>query len=136
MPIAAGTVYIAPGDRHLEVVQRAGLPVTKLTMDPPENSCRPAVDVLFRSVARQYKGNTLAAVLTGMGADGRKGAEVLRTAGAEIIAQDEQTSVVWGMPGAVAGAGLAHAILPLDQIGIHMTTRATAGLARSKVVAP
>jgi two-component system chemotaxis response regulator CheB len=122
-PVRPGTVYIAPGDFHLEVVRSGTSVVTRLTTAPPENFCRPAVDVLFRSVAQVYGGNVLATVLTGMGQDGRRGAEVLRTAGAEVVAQDEETSVVWGMPGAVTQAGLADAVLPLPQIAGHLIAR-------------
>ena len=92
-----------------------------------EIPCRPAVDVLFRSVARTYGGATLAIVLTGMGQDGKRGAEQLRSAGAEIVVQDEASSVVWGMPGAVATAGLANAVLPLDEIANHLITRSAGG---------
>lgn len=137
MPVEPGTVYIAPGDRHLTVVRRGTTVVTRLTGDPPENSCRPAVDVLFRSMVPVYGGAVLAAVLTGMGHDGRRGAELLRTAGAEIVAQDEASSVVWGMPGAVVEGGLADAVLPLDSIAHHLSSKATAGLGgKSKVVIP
>jgi two-component system chemotaxis response regulator CheB len=93
----------------------------KLTQGPPENFCRPAVDVLFRSVAAAYGQHVLAAVLTGMGSDGARGAEVLRRGGAEVLAQDEASSVVWGMPGAVVGAGLAHGVLPLNQLAREIT---------------
>ena len=135
MPVTAGTVYIAPGDRHLTVVGRGTSVTTRLTTAPPENSCRPAADVLFRSVAQVYGASTLAVVLTGMGQDGRRGAEVLRAAGAEVVAQDQASSVVWGMPGAVVGAGLAHAVLPLAEIGGYLTTRvATHSVALPKVV--
>jgi two-component system chemotaxis response regulator CheB len=114
--LAAGHVYIAPGDFHLEV-KRAGTAVTtRLQQGPPENFCRPAVDVLFRSVAQVYGGAALAVVLTGMGADGRRGAEELREKGARVFVQDEATSVVWGMPGAIATAGLADEILPLPAV--------------------
>jgi two-component system chemotaxis response regulator CheB len=116
MPLVAGTVYIAPGDHHLEVVRRAGAAHTKLHDGPLENSCRPAVDPLFRSVAAGYAKAAVAVVLTGMGQDGRKGCEVLHRAGIEILVQDEETSVVWGMPGSVAQAGLADAVLPIDAI--------------------
>ncbi len=115
-PVEAGTVYIAPGDYHMEVERRRGQPVIRLHQGPPENSCRPAVDVLFRSAERVYGGAVVAVVLTGMGEDGRRGAEVLKSRGAYVIAQDENTSVVWGMPGAVVRAGLADAVLPLDQV--------------------
>ncbi|HEV7823464.1 MAG TPA: chemotaxis response regulator protein-glutamate methylesterase [Mycobacteriales bacterium] len=118
-----GHVYIAPGDRHLEVVRQGTLARTRLHDGPPECFCRPAVDVLFRSVAAAYKGSALGLVLTGMGQDGKRGSESLREAGSRIVVQDEATSVVWGMPGAVAGAGLAEAVLPLDQIGSAVLER-------------
>jgi two-component system chemotaxis response regulator CheB len=133
MEVTAGTAYIAPGDRHLLVHRRGVAIVVQLSGAPPENSCRPAVDVMYRSVAALYGGSALAAVLTGMGHDGRGGAKVLRDAGAEVLAQDEQTSVVWGMPGAVVGAGLADQVLPLDQIAACLLARVKAG--RSAAVA-
>jgi two-component system chemotaxis response regulator CheB len=126
MQLTAGTVYVAPGDHHLEVAKRGAQVVTMLHNGPAENFCRPAVDVLFRSVTRVYGGATLAVVLTGMGHDGRDGCKDLRAAGAEIVVQDEATSVVWGMPGAVATAGLAHSILPLTAIGPHVVSSAVA----------
>lgn len=125
--VRPGTVYIAPGDFHLEVHRRGTEVVTKLNTGPPENFCRPAVDVLFRSVAKTYGGATLAIILTGMGQDGKRGAEQLRGAGAEIVAQDEATSVVWGMPGAVATAGLANAVLPLGEVAHHLISRTAGG---------
>jgi two-component system chemotaxis response regulator CheB len=127
MVVRPGTVYIAPGDFHMEVHRRGTDVITKLNTGPPENFCRPAVDVLFRSVERTYGGATLAIILTGMGQDGRRGCEQLRTAGAEIVAQDEATSVVWGMPGAVTQAGLAHAVLPLGDIANHLISRTAGG---------
>jgi two-component system chemotaxis response regulator CheB len=121
-PLVPGRVLIAPGGSHL-VVRRAGTSVVaELTEDPPENFCRPAVDVLFRSVASVYGERVLAAVLTGMGRDGEKGAGAIRTAGGEVVVQDEATSVVWGMPGAVATAGQADRVLPLEQIGPHLAS--------------
>jgi len=123
VPLRPGTVHIAPGDTHLEVARAGTDVVTRLHAGPPENFCRPAVDVLFRSVARAYGGNVLAVVLTGMGQDGRRGAEELHRLGAEIVAQDEATSVVWGMPGAVTQAGLADAVLPLPEIANHLIAR-------------
>ncbi len=121
--LAPGTVYMAPGNFHL-TIQRAGLRiVTALNQDPPENSCRPAADVLFRSVAAAYAGGTLGVVLTGMGQDGLRGCEDISRAGGQIIVQDEATSVVWGMPGFVANAGLADRVLPLDQIAAEVTRR-------------
>ncbi|GGN79127.1 chemotaxis response regulator protein-glutamate methylesterase [Actinoplanes lobatus] len=127
MELAAGTVYIAPGDRHLVFERRGTATVTRLSGAPPENSCRPAVDVMFRSVAALYGGLAYAAVLTGMGQDGRSGAKVLRDSGAEVLAQDEASSVVWGMPGAVVGAGLADEILPLDRIASALLNRVRVG---------
>jgi two-component system chemotaxis response regulator CheB len=115
--VVPGRVLIAPGGFHLAVRRQGTSVVAELTEDPPENFCRPAVDVLFRSVASAYGDRTLAAVLTGMGRDGERGAKVIGDAGGEIYVQDDATSVVWGMPGAVAGAGLADKILPLPQIG-------------------
>ena len=112
-----GTVYIAPGDFHMELQGRGAAVVTRLQQGPPENFCRPAVDVLFRSAATVYGGDVLGVVLTGMGADGRRGSEQLVSRGASVVVQDEPTSVVWGMPGAVAGAGLAEEVLPLDDLG-------------------
>ena len=116
VPVAAGTVWIAPGDYHMRVRNQVGGTVVRLDQSPHENSCRPSVDVLFRSVAETYGGAAISAVLTGMGQDGLRGASALKASGAHIIAQDEATSVVWGMPGAVAGAGLANCVLPLDAV--------------------
>ena len=90
--------------------------MTALTADPPENFCRPAVDPLFRSAVAAYGGAVLAVVLTGMGADGRSGAGEIRAAGGTVVVQDQATSVVWGMPGAVAAAGYADEVLPLDRV--------------------
>jgi two-component system chemotaxis response regulator CheB len=133
MELTPGTVYIAPGDRHLVLRRRGATTITQLSTAPPENSCRPAVDVMFRSIAALFGGSAFAVVLTGMGHDGRGGAKVLHDAGAEVLAQDEQSSVVWGMPGAVVGAGLADEILPLDQIAAALLARLRAG--RSAAVA-
>lgn len=118
-----GRAWIAPGDFHM-VVARDGLQArVNLNQEPPENSCRPAVDVLFRSVARTYGGKALAVVLTGMGQDGLRGCECLREAGGQILAQDEASSVVWGMPGAVTKAGLADRVLPLSLIADEIVRR-------------
>ena len=133
MEVVAGTVYIAPGDRHLVLHRRGTATVIQLSTAPPENSCRPAVDVMFRSVAQLYGAGAFAAVLTGMGQDGRNGAKVLRDAGGEVLAQDEASSVVWGMPGAVVTAGLADEVLPLDRIASCLVARVKAG--RSAAVA-
>ncbi|HEU4347842.1 MAG TPA: chemotaxis response regulator protein-glutamate methylesterase [Actinoplanes sp.] len=127
MELAAGTVYVAPGDRHMMLRRRNAATVIQLSGAPPENSCRPAVDVMFRSVAQLYGPSAYAAVLTGMGQDGREGARVLRNAGAEVLAQDERSSVVWGMPGAVVGAGLADHVLPLDRMAAALVNRLKIG---------
>jgi two-component system chemotaxis response regulator CheB len=127
MALQPGTVYIAPGDKHLVLQRRGTATVTQLSAAPPENSCRPAVDVMFRSVSSMFGAAAYAVVLTGMGHDGRAGAKELRAAGAEVLAQDEATSVVWGMPGAVVGAGLADVVLPLDRIAPALLTRINVG---------
>lgn len=113
MLVQPGWVYIAPGNYHMEVSHSGRL---VLHQGPPENSCRPAADVLFRSLARVYGAGTLGVVMTGMGQDGFKGVQVLKEAGASIFVQDEATSTIWGMPGYVAKAGLADEILPLDSL--------------------
>jgi two-component system chemotaxis response regulator CheB len=134
-----GQAWIAPGDHHMVV----GRPTSRtapvpgnngevrimLNQDPPENSCRPAVDVLLRSVASTFGGNSLTVILTGMGQDGLRGCETLREAGGQILVQDEATSVVWGMPGAVARAGLADRVLPLSLIGDEIVRRVSASRA-------
>lgn len=114
--IKPGEVWIAPGDYHMTVVRRDKLPVLRLNQDPQENSCRPAADVLFRSAAEAYGGGTLALVMTGMGQDGFRGACVVRDEGGIVLAQDEASSVVWGMPGFVARADLAEEVRPLDEL--------------------
>lgn len=116
LEIRGGVTYIAPGDYHMTVRNEGARMVLALNQDPPENFCRPSADPLFRSMARAYGGAMLGVVLTGMGQDGREGARAVVEAGARVIAQDEATSIVWGMPGAVAHAGLASQILPLDRI--------------------
>jgi two-component system chemotaxis response regulator CheB len=114
--IAAGTILIAPGDYHMKVASSATGMKVCLDQSPRQNSCRPAVDALFASVAEIYGGAVVAVILTGMGHDGLLGVEALRTRGASVLAQDEASSVVWGMPGAVVNAGLADRVLPLDAI--------------------
>lgn len=114
--VRAGRVLLAPGDFHLRVQRRGTGVRVVLDQGPQENFCRPAVDVLFRSALDVYGGSALATVLTGMGQDGLAGARQLAAAGARILVQDEDSSVVWGMPGAVAGAGLADDVLPLEEL--------------------
>jgi two-component system chemotaxis response regulator CheB len=116
MPVLPGRVHIAPGGRHLKVDSRGNGLRFQLDDGPMENSCRPAVDVLFRSAAKHWGASALAVILTGMGSDGLEGVRVLRNEGARVIAQDEQSSVVWGMPGSIVREGLADEVLPLDDI--------------------
>lgn len=116
MRVAPGHVYIAPGDYHMCLAKSAGGVLIRLNQEPTENSCRPAVDVLFRSVGEIYGGAIIAVILTGMGQDGLRGIEQLRALGGYVIAQDEASSVVWGMPGFVARAGLADAVCDLKQV--------------------
>jgi two-component system chemotaxis response regulator CheB len=115
--VVPGRIYVAPGDFHMTVSSEGGKPVVHLDKNPPENFCRPAVDPMLRSIAKVYGPRTLFVMLTGMGQDGLKGARELVAAGSTVIAQDEPSSVVWGMPGAVATAGLCTAVLPLNEIG-------------------
>lgn len=121
--LVPGTVFIAPGDFHLEIELCGGSYQTRLTQAAPENFCRPSVDVLFRSVARHYGAAVLGVILTGMGHDGLQGARELAAAGGQIVVQDEATSVVWGMPGVVATAGLADDVVALSDLASVITTR-------------
>ncbi|MFZ1006478.1 MAG: chemotaxis response regulator protein-glutamate methylesterase [Candidatus Sulfotelmatobacter sp.] len=115
--------WIAPGNFHMKVT-RAGLSsCLSLNQSPPENSCRPAVDVLFRSVATAYGASVLAVVMTGMGSDGVLGAQEICNAGGSVIIQDEASSIVWGMPGLVHASGLADAAYPLDHLAAEITRR-------------
>ncbi|MFZ2065964.1 MAG: chemotaxis response regulator protein-glutamate methylesterase [Xanthobacteraceae bacterium] len=115
-PVLAGGIYLAPGGRHMRVLRDGEIVKIALTDDPPINFCRPSVDPLFSSAAAVWGPAVLAVVLTGMGSDGTQGAADVVAAGGSVIAQDEATSVVWGMPRSVAQAGLCSAVLPLDQI--------------------
>jgi two-component system chemotaxis response regulator CheB len=117
MPVVSGSAYVAPGDFHMTVARKGTDVRIVLNQDPPEQSCRPAVDVMIRSALQVYGGHILGVILTGMGQDGLQGCELIRQAGGWVLAQDEASSVVWGMPGFVARAGLAHAVLPLAAIG-------------------
>lgn len=125
--IQPGHAYVAPGDFHMSLARSEGGARLKLHQAPPENSCRPAVDVLFRSVAETHGGSTLAVVLTGMGKDGLNGCGTIRERGGQVLVQDEATSVVWGMPGFVARAGLADQVLPLDRISTEIVRRVRLG---------
>ncbi|MFK7917173.1 MAG: chemotaxis response regulator protein-glutamate methylesterase [Ilumatobacter sp.] len=123
MPLRPGLALIAPGDFHLTFERGPSGVVTKVTSGPAEHFCRPSVDVMFRSVAKIYRGRSLTVMLTGMGHDGCAGTGELHQLGAQIIAQDEATSSVWGMPGAVVGAGLADEVVPLASIARSITER-------------
>jgi two-component system chemotaxis response regulator CheB len=112
-----GRIYVAPGGRHMLIAGKAGEAVIRLTDDPPVNFCKPAVDPLFSSAAHSFGAGALAIVLTGMGSDGAKGAAAIAEAGGAVIAQDEATSVVWGMPGAAVAAGACSEVLSLSDIG-------------------
>jgi len=114
--IRSGTIYVAPGGRHMRVAEADGTPVIALDDGPLINFCRPAVDPLFASAAQVYGIAALAVILTGMGTDGAHGAVDIASAGGSVIAQDEATSIVWGMPGSAAHAGVCSAVLPLDDI--------------------
>ena len=127
--IVPGTIYVAPGDYHMLVEAKGVAKTLKLTQDPPENFCRPAADPMLRSISKAYGAKVLVVVLTGMGSDGKKGAEVVVQGGGQVVGQDEASSVVWGMPGAVANAGLCSAVLPIDEIGGLIKRRATGGSA-------
>lgn len=119
--VRANRVYIAPGDFHMLIEATAGGDkIIKLSKAPAENFCRPSVDPMLRSLAQAYGRRLLTVILTGMGHDGLRGGEAVREAGGTMVAQDEATSVVWGMPGAVATAGLCSAILPLGEIGPYI----------------
>ena len=122
-----GHAWVAPGGQHMAVARDGAEVRVVLTQDPPENSCRPAADVLFRSVAKAFGPSALAVVLTGMGQDGLRGCEAIRAAGGRVLAQDEATSVVWGMPGYVVRAGLADRVIPLALIAPEVVRRVRAG---------
>jgi two-component system chemotaxis response regulator CheB len=115
-PVKAGHIYLAPGGRHMRVVRQGTEAIIALDDGPPVNFCKPAVDPLFTSAIGVWQGSILALILTGMGSDGMRGGKEIVAAGGSVIAQDEATSVVWGMPGAAANAGICAAVLPLNQI--------------------
>ena len=123
------TVYVAPGDRHLQLASGAGEVRVVLDDGPPENYCRPAADVLFRSAVEIYRGRTLAVVLTGMGRDGLRGCAGVRAAGGQVLVQDPATAVMPSMPGSVLEAGLAHAALPLDLLARELVARVRVAIA-------
>jgi two-component system, chemotaxis family, protein-glutamate methylesterase/glutaminase len=119
----AGWAYIAPGGRHMKVIQRAGKPVLKITDDPLENGCRPSVDVLFRSAVEAFSGKVIAVIMTGMGRDGVEGCRLLKPQGAFIIAEHADTCVVYGMPKAVVEERLVDCVVPLNRIAGSVVRR-------------
>jgi two-component system chemotaxis response regulator CheB len=127
--VQAGHAFIAPGNYHMVVQRHDGTVRIETNQDSAENSCRPAVDVLFRSVAETYGAGALGVVMTGMGQDGLRGSQRIREAGGQVFVQDEATSVVWGMPGFVAKAGLADKVLPLHELGSEIVRRVRAAQA-------
>lgn len=131
--VVAGRAWVAPGDYHMTVKRLGSKIVVHTSHDAPENSCRPAVDSLFRSIAETYGARALAVIMTGMGQDGLRGCEAIRARGGQVLAQDEASSVVWGMPGFVARAGLAEKIVPLDELGAEIVRRTRKGEAPARV---
>lgn len=146
MTVEPGRILLAPGDQHMEIVLglrggTEGLPgagfaprIIRLRDAEPQSGSMPSVDLLFRSAARAYGARTLAVVMTGMGADGLEGARALRAAGGTVLAQDEESSTVWGMPARVAHAGLASAVLPLNALAHALTQRVSAPAQRASEV--
>jgi len=125
--VEPGVLWLAPGGVHLTIVREGLAPRFRFDHGPEQNGCRPAVDPLFRSAAQAFGAGTLALVLTGMGQDGLAGARAVHAAHGRVLVQDEASSVVWGMPGAIARAGLAHAVLPLAQLAGELIARARPG---------
>ena len=125
--VRAGTILIAPGNFHMKLKTLNSETRVCLDQSPAENSCRPAVDVLFNSAVDIYGGAVLAVILTGMGQDGLRGTQTLSGLGATVIAQDEESSVVWGMPGTVVHANLADSVMPLDRIGAEIMRAVSKG---------
>jgi len=128
MEFEAGNIYVAPGGKHMEVEKAEGVIRARLTEEPPENFCRPSVDPLFRSATKAFGEYVLGVILTGMGHDGLKGSRELARTGGTLFAQDEASSVVWGMPGAVATAGLCTEVLPIDDLGQATAKRLQGGI--------
>ena len=119
--VTPGRILVAPGEYHMVIEKSGAQRVVRVNQEPPENFCRPAVDVMLRSLVPAYGPRVLTVILTGMGYDGLKGGKKVVEAGGTVIAQDEATSVVWGMPGAVATAGLCSTVLPLGELGAYVT---------------
>jgi two-component system, chemotaxis family, protein-glutamate methylesterase/glutaminase len=131
-----GHAWLAPGDHHMVVARNGHHAVLELNQEPPVNSCRPSIDVLFHSVATVFGAHALAVVLTGMGSDGLRGCEAIHHAGGRILVQDEASSVVWGMPKCVANAGIADDVLSLDDLGPKIIHRLHEGRPRGVAGVP
>lgn len=127
MKLENGKVYLAPGDFHMMVERKAGGHFLVVNQDDKENFCRPSVDPMFRSIVKEYGSACLGVILTGMGHDGLSSSKILVEAGGNLVAQDESSSIVWGMPGAVSGAGLCCSILPLNQMAQKIMNLITGG---------
>nr|MBF0223491.1 chemotaxis response regulator protein-glutamate methylesterase [Desulfobulbaceae bacterium] len=123
MPLEFGTVVLAPGGKQMRVVNKSGKPHIEINDDPPENHCQPSADYLFRSISQVYGSAALGVIMTGMGADGTLGLRLMKRKGAQVIAQDEQSCVVFGMPGEAINAGVVDLIVPLNQIANEITKR-------------
>lgn len=121
--LVKGQAWIAPGNYHMTVVRENNQHLVRLNQDPQEHYCRPAVDVLFRSVAKEFGPNTLGVIMTGMGHDGLQGCQMIKEHSGQVITQDEATSIVWGMPGAVTKAGLADETIPVNELGLAIVRR-------------
>lgn len=134
--IQSGHIYIAPGDYHMTILREGVQFRIKTNQNPPENSCRPSVDVLFRSAAEVYGQPVLSIVMTGMGQDGLRGAEKIKEFGGQVLAQDENSSVVWGMPGFVANSGLADKVVPLGELAGEITRRVFEGRNENTIGSP
>lgn len=124
MQLKSGTVYIAPGGKQMKIEKNGPLTFLKITDDPPENNCKPSADYMFRSIASDYRGNSVGVIMTGMGADGVKGLAEMKKTGSKVIAQDEATCTVYGMPMEAVKAGVVDTIVPLDQIVDEMISAA------------
>ena len=127
MVLAPGDVYVAPGGRHMVLVDSGNGPTIALNEEPQEHGCRPSVDPMMRSVAEIYRSHVLGLILTGMGSDGSGGCFAIRKAGGVVMAQDEASSVVWGMPGFAVNAGYCARVLPLKELGLAVGLRILKG---------
>jgi two-component system chemotaxis response regulator CheB len=123
MELKRGTIFIAPGGRQMKVINILGKPMLEVNDDPPENHCQPSVDYLFRSISKVYGKHALGVIMTGMGSDGVLGLRLMKRLGAQVIAQDKQTCVVFGMPGEAINAGVVDRVVPLNHIATEIVRR-------------